>query len=146
MERKEIFVHKIIPRDFLVLKKYFFVFLINPKKYRFLFFCLLYYKYEEKKRFSKEEKRMNIVHLEPEEFVNQAFKTSSKITSRIYIVDGKAAVMVYLCQDKNNLYYMDRAQTTKEKQYEIDHMDFYELHAQLYRKIALDQKMREHIN
>lgn len=89
---------------------------------------------------------MNIVHLEPEEFVSQAFKAGSRITSRIYIVDGKAAVMVYLCHDENNLYYMDRAQATEEKQEEIDHMDFYELHAQLYRKIALDQKMREHMN
>ncbi|WP_304648499.1 hypothetical protein, partial [uncultured Dubosiella sp.] len=89
-----------------------------------------------------EESTMCVVHLEPEEFVSQVYKSHAKIDFRVYPMDNTIAVLVYCIRDGQTLYYMDRALASTQKQALIDEMNSDERHAELYRKVALDERLR----
>ncbi len=81
-----------------------------------------------------------IVHLEPEEFTQAIQSNHKEITSRVYVLDNCTAGIVYMFHgDDGYLYYLDRFQGAKEFE-----ADPYALHAELYRKVALDQRLRMH--
>ena len=48
-----------------------------------------------------------------------------------------------MCQDSHFLYYLDRPDCSKEKKDMLKSMNFYELHAEIYRKVNLDNRLRE---
>ncbi len=81
-----------------------------------------------------------IVHLEPEEFVAAIESNHKEITSRVYVLDnGTAGIVQMFSGDDGYLYYLDRFQGAKAFE-----EDPYALHAELYRKVALDQRLRMH--
>ncbi|WP_300922621.1 hypothetical protein, partial [uncultured Dubosiella sp.] len=90
----------------------------------------------------KELLNMSVNHLEPEEFVEKAFSIGASITCRVYVTNNHLAVKVYLLHDKDDLYFMDCPITTHENRKVLEETDFNELHADLYQKIALDERLR----
>ncbi|WP_281521954.1 hypothetical protein [Dubosiella newyorkensis] len=84
---------------------------------------------------------MCVVHLEPEEFVQLIFRKKVPIEARVYPLFGIAA-LIHLCHVGKTLYYMDRVETNKENETGLKSMDCYEIHAQLYRMICLDERLR----
>lgn len=81
-------------------------------------------------------------HYEPEEFVELVANKNLKIFQRVYILDSSIAGIVYMCQDDENLYYLDRLFTTDEKKEQLKSQDAYEIHQELYAKINLDESIR----
>ncbi|MGM9961968.1 MAG: hypothetical protein ACI319_02810 [Holdemanella porci] len=81
-------------------------------------------------------------HYEPEEFVELVANKNLKIFQRVYILDSSIAGIVYMCQDDENLYYLDRLFTTNEKKEKLESQDAYEIHQELYAKINLDESIR----
>ncbi|MGN1277672.1 MAG: hypothetical protein ACI4UK_11840 [Floccifex sp.] len=81
-------------------------------------------------------------HYEPEEFVELVANKNLKIFQRVYILDSSIAGIVYMCQDDENLYYLDRLFTTDEKKEQLESQDAYEIHQELYAKINLDESIR----
>ncbi len=81
-----------------------------------------------------------IVHLEPKEFIEMACNNHKEISARAYVLDTGVAGIVYMFQGNDGyLYYLDRFNGAKEVT-----TDPYALHAELYRKVALDQRLRMH--
>lgn len=85
---------------------------------------------------------MCVVHLEPEEFVNILFRKGVRIEARVYPIHKAGAVVVHLCHVDETLYYMDRVETSPLKEEAVHKMSFYDLHAELYQKICLDERLR----
>ena len=84
-----------------------------------------------------------VVHLEPEDFARELVHNQKNVYARTYVLDCGLAVVVYMCQDSHFLYYLDRPDCSKEKKDMLKSMDFYELHAEIYRKVNLDNRLRE---
>lgn len=83
---------------------------------------------------------MNIVHLEPEEFVQKAAVTQNKVCFHCVVLDNGIAGIVYLFKMGRFLYYMDRFMVSHLKESETCRIDSNELHAEVYRKVALDNR------
>ncbi|MCF0106778.1 MAG: hypothetical protein HUJ53_08460 [Holdemanella sp.] len=86
---------------------------------------------------------LTVVHLEPEEFANTLYTKNLKVDARVYVLENNTAGIVYMTEDNEHLYYLDRFYPTIEKRDIIEHMDFYALHMELYCLINLDQRRRE---
>ena len=84
-----------------------------------------------------------VVHLEPEDFARELVHNPKNVYARTYVLDCGLAVVIYMCQDSHFLYYLDRPDCSKEKKDMLKSMDFYELHAEIYRKVNLDNRLRE---
>lgn len=81
-----------------------------------------------------------IVHLEPKEFIETLFTNQADITARPYVLDNGVAGLVYMFDGKdNNVYYLDRMFTTRQEV--VDQMNKEDLHAEMYRKVALDMRL-----
>lgn len=48
-----------------------------------------------------------------------------------------------MCSDSHNLYYLDRFVPAPNKQEDFDKISFYDVHKDLYRKINLDNYLRD---
>ncbi|MBB5183404.1 hypothetical protein [Catenisphaera adipataccumulans] len=82
----------------------------------------------------------NVVHLEPKEFVEKLSAQHKQIYARPYVLDNGIAGLVYMFDGKDsNVYYLDRMYAPRQQ--EVDQIDFYTLHAELYRKVALDARL-----
>lgn len=84
-----------------------------------------------------------VVHLEPEDFARELVYNPKNVYARTYVLDCGLAVVIYMCQDSHFLYYLDRPDCSKEKKDMLKSMSFYELHAEIYRKVNLDNRLRE---
>lgn len=84
-----------------------------------------------------------VVHLEPEDFARELVHNPKNVYARTYVLDCGLAVVIYMCQDSHFLYYLDRPDCSKEKKDMLKSMNFYELHAEIYRKVNLDNRLRE---
>ena len=84
-----------------------------------------------------------VVHLEPEDFARELVHNPKNVYARTYVLDCGLAVVIYMCQDSHFLYYLDRPDCSKEKKDMLKSMNFYELHAENYRKVNLDNRLRE---
>ena len=87
-----------------------------------------------------------VVYLEPEDFARELVHNQKNVYARTYVLDCGLAVIIYMCQDSHFLYYLDRPDCSKEKKDMLKSMDFYELHAEIYRKVNLDNRLRERQN
>lgn len=87
-----------------------------------------------------------VAHLEPEDFARELVHNQKNVYARTYVLDCGLAVIIYMCQDSHFLYYLDRPDCSKEKKDMLKSMDFYELHAEIYRKVNLDNRLRERQN
>lgn len=83
---------------------------------------------------------MNIVHLEPEEFVSKAAITGNHVSFHSIVLDNGIAGIVYLFRTNEYLYYMDRLEVSMDKEDEKRALDPELLHAEVYRKVALDNR------
>lgn len=83
---------------------------------------------------------MNIVHLEPEEFVQKAAVTQNKVCCHCVVLDNGIAGIVYLFKMGKFLYYMDRFMVSHLKEEVARTWNPDELHAEVYRKVALDHR------
>lgn len=80
-----------------------------------------------------------IVHLEPKEFVEKLFETQTIMEAHPYVLNNGVAAMIYMFQGNDtNTYYLDRAFTSVP----VDDVDPNSLHADMYRKVALDVYLR----
>lgn len=84
-----------------------------------------------------------VTHLEPEEFMRVLVHYPQQVYARTLVLDCGIAVLVYTCQHGDHLYYLDRVDCSDQKKEKVNKMNFYELHAEIYRKINLDQRSRE---
>lgn len=81
-----------------------------------------------------------IVHLEPQEFIEAVYTNQANITARPYVLDNGVAGMVYMFHGKDqNVYYLDRMFGFKQDI--INQMSKEDLHAEMYRKVALDMRL-----
>lgn len=87
---------------------------------------------------------MNIVHLEPEEFVQKAAVTQKKVCFHCVVLDNGVAGIVYLFKMGKYLYYMDRFMVSKLKEAVTSAIDSNVLHAEVYRKVALDNRQYQY--
>lgn len=81
---------------------------------------------------------MQVIHLEPEEFVCQAAISQSRFHYHCIVLDNAVAGIVYLFRKGDHLFYMDRFAVSEQKKAQIDKLDSHLLHAEIYRKVALD--------
>ncbi len=84
-----------------------------------------------------------VVHLEPEEFAKELYHSQKPVYARTYVLDCGIAIVIYMCSDSHFLYYLDRPDCSIEKKDQLNSMDFYDLHAEIYRKVNLDNRLRE---
>ena len=84
-----------------------------------------------------------VVHLEPEEFIKILQKEQLSVYARVYVLDSGIAGLIYMCSDSHNLYYLDRFVPAPNKQEDFDKISFYDVHKDLYRKINLDNYLRD---
>lgn len=82
-------------------------------------------------------KRMFARHLEVNEFLDIMMVTPKKIWKQVICLDNGIAGIVYGFLDQGTFYYLDRFYPSKQKEEEIQNMDFYELHKELYTKLNL---------
>ena len=82
---------------------------------------------------------MTIVHLEPEEFAEMINDSQQAIGVHCIVLDSLIAAMIYTCRYGEYLYYMDRICVSSYKQDEADQLNADCLHAEVYRKMALDR-------
>lgn len=88
---------------------------------------------------SKEgEHNMTIVHLEPEEFAEIMTASGQPVGVHCIVLDCLIAAMIYTCRHGEYLYYMDRICVSSQKQEEASQINPDCLHAEVYRKMALD--------
>lgn len=86
--------------------------------------------------------RMTIIHLEPEEFVESAYLHHSTISAHPFVLDNGVACMVYLLEtSSDHIYYMDRPANALA--HKVNEYSSEQLHAELYRKVALDCYLRQ---
>lgn len=83
---------------------------------------------------------MTIVHLEPEEFVQYICTHNATVQCHCIALDNGIAAMIYVCCDGGHLYYMDRIQVSAAMEQRAQSFSKEELHAEVYRKIALDSR------
>lgn len=76
-------------------------------------------------------------HLEVNEFLDIMMVTPKKIWKQVICLDNGIAGIVYGFLDQGTFYYLDRFYPSKQKEEEIQNMDFYELHKELYTKLNL---------
>lgn len=76
-------------------------------------------------------------HLETNEFLDSLMKAPKKIWKQVICLDSGIAGVVYGFLENGVFYYLDRFYPSDEKKQEIDEMDFYELHKELYTKMNL---------
>ena len=82
-----------------------------------------------------------IIHLEPEEFVEKLFVHKKQLRVTPLVLEDGIAVMVYMFTGLDrNIYYMDRALSPLKE--EISEIPSFDLHKDLYRKVALDQELK----
>lgn len=81
---------------------------------------------------------MTIVHLEPEEFVMALASSGRPAGVHCIVLDNAIAAVVYTCEVGKNLYYMDRITVSLQKEEEAAQINPELLHAEVYRKMALD--------
>ena len=81
-------------------------------------------------------------HYEPEDFLTIVNEKKLEVFERVYVLNCGIAGIVFMCKDKENLYYLDRLLPSEEKTKQLDQIDFYEFHQELYAKINLDESQR----
>ena len=81
---------------------------------------------------------MTIVHLEPEEFAEMITSGSPCTGVHCIVLDCVIAALAYTCQKGEYLYYMDRICVSSQKEEEAARINPECLHAEVYRKMALD--------
>lgn len=83
-----------------------------------------------------------VIHLEPIEFVQTVSRNHLSVFSRVYVLNNGIAGLVYMCEDAHNLYYLDRFVCASQKEDELEEIDFYDIHKDIYCKINLDSYLR----
>lgn len=92
----------------------------------------------------REVKKMcKVIHLEPEEFAKELCCSQKPVYARTFVLDCGIAIAIYMCSDAHFLYYLDRPDCSKEKKEQLNSLDFYDVHAEIYRKVNLDNRLRE---
>lgn len=84
-----------------------------------------------------------VIHLEPIDFVQMVSRTNSSVYARAYVLECGIAGLVYMCNDAHNLYYLDRFVCAPDRKADFDKVSFYDVHQDIYRKINLDNYLRE---
>ena len=84
-----------------------------------------------------------VVHLEPEEFARELVHDPKTVYARTYVLDCGLAVVIYMCSDSHYLYYLDRPDGSNMKKDMLKSINPYDLHAEIYRKVNLDNSLRE---
>jgi hypothetical protein len=84
-----------------------------------------------------------VIHLEPEEFAKELCYSQKPVYARTFVLDCGIAIAIYMCSDSHFLYYLDRPDCSKEKKEQLNSLDFYDVHAEIYRKVNLDNRLRE---
>lgn len=86
---------------------------------------------------------MCVIHCEIQEFCELLIQQRLKAFVRPYVLDTHIAGVVYMTKDVyGDLYYCDRFYVSDKKQKEYSKIPFFEAHSELYRKIALDEYLR----
>ena len=83
-----------------------------------------------------------VYHLEPEDFIHTLFKEKLSVYARVYVLDSGIAGLIYMCSNEHNLYYLDRFIPAPHRKEDFEKMDFYDVHKDIYRKINLDNYLR----
>ncbi|MBB5183403.1 hypothetical protein [Catenisphaera adipataccumulans] len=83
---------------------------------------------------------MQVIHLDAREFITASHHRYD-ITARPYVLDNGIAGMVYMFEGEGSrVYYLDHMFTPRKE--DLKRMDPEDLHAELYRKVALDVRLK----
>lgn len=83
-----------------------------------------------------------VIKLDKIEFVKMIARTNLHVFSRVFVLDCGIAGLVYMCQDENYLYYLNRFDCTPQKKEEFDSLNVYDVQAEMSLKINLDMFLR----
>lgn len=84
-----------------------------------------------------------VIHLEPEDFFETVNRDNLSVFPRVFVLESGIAGLVYMCCDAHNLYYLDRFQPAPHRKADFEKVSFYDVHKDIYRKINLDNHLRE---
>lgn len=76
-------------------------------------------------------------HLEMDQFLDTVMNTKSTLQKQVIVLDCCVAGIVYGFLHEGIYYYLDRFYPTMEKENVVQRLSFYDLHAEMYRKINL---------
>ena len=85
------------------------------------------------------------IHYEPADFYKKLSEyPDAQVFARAYSLD-EISGLVYMFYGDGDIHYLDRLFTTNEKQDYLINYNKFDLHASLYRKVMLDERLRENM-